>query len=137
MFFISKAQTWSIDILVAVFIFIAIFIMFTGIMASMSETRSKEQLSERGEKITRILSADSQISFITRNKINESKLKEIVGDYDSLKEEFDFENFCVYFEDEKGNIIPIDNDAGVYYGAGNSRATMNQNGVAIECGQAS
>lgn len=104
---IRKSQTWSIDVLVAVFIFVAIFIMFTGIMASMSKSQQQKRLSEKGEKITKILSADTDISFIKGNKVNEEKLKQVVGDYDALKKELDYENFCIYFEDEEGNLVPI------------------------------
>lgn len=130
--FIKKSQTWSIDILVAVFIFVAIFIMFTGIMASMSKSEQKQALSEKGQKITKILSTDSPISFIEGNKINDSKLKQIVGDYDALKTEFDYDKFCIYLEDENGNLIPIKTDAGdTYNGIGSLNATVN----GVKCGQ--
>jgi len=104
---INKAQTWSIDILVAVFIFVAVFIMFTGIMVSMSKSQDNRMLSEKGEKITKLLSTESPVSFIKGNKVDDSKLKQIVGNYDALKTEFNYEKFCVYFEDENGNLIPI------------------------------
>lgn len=128
--FIRKSQTWSIDILVAVFIFVTIFIIFTGIMASMSDAERQKKLSERGDKITKILSTDNPISFIEGNKIDESRLKSIVGDYDALEREFDYSNFCVYFEDENGNIIPIE---GVTYNEDGSPALdANGNPVVAE-----
>lgn len=106
--FIRKSQTWSIDILVAVFIFVTIFIIFTGIMASMSDAERQKKLSERGDKITKILSTDNPISFIEGNKIDETRLQSVAGDYDELKQEFDYTNFCVYFEDENGDLIPVE-----------------------------
>lgn len=128
---IRKAQTWSIDILVAVFIFVAIFIMFVGIMSSMSESQTKAKLSEKGDKITKLLSIESPISFIKGSTVNESKLKEVVGDYDALRNEFDYNNFCIYFEDENGNLIPIKTAAGgTYNGIGNDKATVNN----VKCG---
>ena len=129
---IRKAQTWSIDILVAVFIFVAIFIMFVGIMASMSESQSKARLSEKGDKITKLLSTESPISFIKGSTINESKLKEVVGNYDALKNEFDYNNFCIYFEDESGNLMPFDGVTGEYNGIGSQDATLN----GVKCGVA-
>lgn len=105
---IKKSQTWSIDVLVAVFIFVAIFIMFVGIMSSMSDSQRKRALSERGERITKILSSETSVSFLKGNRVDDEKLKDIVGDYDALKDEFDYDNFCIYFEDQEGNLVPIE-----------------------------
>jgi hypothetical protein len=130
---IRKAQTWSIDILIAVFIFVAIFIMFTGIMTSMSESQSKDKLSERGEKITQILSTENPVAFLKGSSVDETKLKNIVGDYDALKDQFGYDKFCMYFEDQNGNIIPIENASGdKFYGAGNGEAIIG----GTRCGQA-
>ena len=82
--------------------------MFVGIMSSMSETQARKQLSERGERITKILSAESGVSFIKSNRVDETRLKRIVGDYDALKDEFDYDRFCIYFEDQDGNVIPVE-----------------------------
>lgn len=134
--------------MVAVFIFVAIFIMFTGIMTSMSKSQGKKLLSEKSDKITKILSTDSPIAFIKGNKVDDSKLKEIVGDYDAFKTEFDYDKFCVYFEDENGNLIavkgvqrdannqvitdPVTNEPVIveYNGIGNPAATVND----VKCG---
>ena len=109
--------------------------MFVGIMSSMSDSQRQRTLSDRGERITKLISSETEISFIKGNRVNDTKLKEIVGDYDALKQEFDYDNFCIYFEDQNGNLIPIDSvdDDGnpvEYTGMGSGKAKVGN----VECG---
>lgn len=122
--------------------------MFTGIMTSMSKSQGKKLLSEKSDKITKILSTDSPVAFIQGNKVDEEKLKYAAGNYEDLKTEFDYDNFCIYFEDENGNLIAVkgvqrdaltgqpvldadDNPVIVEYnGIGNPAATVND----VKCG---
>jgi uncharacterized alpha/beta hydrolase family protein len=125
---IKKAQTWSIDILIAVFIFVAIFIMFIGIMTSMSDTQQKDRLSERGEKITKILSTENPVAFLKGSTVDENKLKAIVGDYDALRDQVGYDKFCIYFEDENGDLVPVEGvvngDKVTFYGMGNNESII-------------
>lgn len=66
------------------------------------------------------------ISFATNGIINENKLKEIKNmNYDDFKKSINAKNdFCIYFEDEKGNIVLINNS---YKGIGSP--SINLSGI--------
>ena len=70
-----------------------------------------DKLNEAGgteaEKITEMILDDHTISFANNGVIDESKLKEIQSmDYNDFKNFLKVKNdFCIYIEDEDGNII--------------------------------
>ena len=59
------------------------------------------------EKITKMILNEHDISFANSGVIDENKLKEIQNmDYEDFKNSLNAKNdFCVYVEDENGNII--------------------------------
>lgn len=59
------------------------------------------------EKITEMILDEHSISFVSNSIVNESKLKKIQDmSYDDFRKSLNAKNdFCVYIEDEKGNII--------------------------------
>ncbi|MFC1730255.1 hypothetical protein ACFL6I_07940 [candidate division KSB1 bacterium] len=73
----------------------------------MSEKQQEQRISERGERISKLLSAENDISFIKGNQLDEAALEEVAAKFDELKDEFDYEHFCIYFEDEQGNLVPF------------------------------
>ena len=70
-------------------------------------TSNKEQDGMAADKITEILLDKKDISFVSGGIINEYKLREIQGmEYKELKDSLNAKNdFCVYIEDENGNIL--------------------------------
>ena len=102
----NKAQTWSVDILMAVFVFLVILVLFFGILASMSTPEKGQRLSKDAELISKALTGRSDQSVLDDNKVNVEKLKGL--DYNALKQQLGIRgDFCIYFEDSKGNLIPV------------------------------
>ena len=69
----------------------------------------EDGLSKEANFILDEFSNGNKYSFVVGNTIHEEKLEEIVEmDYKELKENLNVENdFCVYFEDEDGNLVEI------------------------------
>ncbi|MCX8147602.1 MAG: hypothetical protein N3D84_03995 [Candidatus Woesearchaeota archaeon] len=139
----NKAQTWSFDILMAVFVFLLILVLFFGIISSLSEPR-KGKLSKDAELLTKALTGRSDTSIVEENKLQEKKVSELVNNpikYDELKKELGIKgDFCIYFEDSNGNLVPVIVDDGgtpndptddkYVNGVGSGDATIND----VRCG---
>ena len=84
-------------------IVIIIFIIFFAVML---QKTGFEQQSE-AEKITAMILDEHDISFANDGIIDENKLREIQNmDYDDFKNSLKVnKDFCVYIEDENGNLI--------------------------------
>jgi len=117
----KKAQTWSIDVMIAVGIFIVVVILFFYII-NQSKTTKTEELTIEGETIPDILissKSGENISAVVENIVLEEKLKELASkNYDDLKKELGVKgDFYIHFEDEEGNIIYIDEEGRVGIGS--------------------
>jgi len=113
----KKAQTWSIDVMIAVGIFIVVVISFFYII-NQSKTTKTEELRTEGETIPDILISsepEENLSAVVESIVSEERLEELAGkSYDELKRELGVKgDFYIHFEDEQGNIIYIDNKAEV------------------------
>ena len=64
-----------------------------------------------------MLTSQQNISgvFITGTKIDDQKLGEALNlSYENMKQLLGIQSdFCIYFEDEKGNVVPIRNKMGI------------------------
>ncbi len=106
----KKAQSWSIDIALAVVIFIAAFFILY-IMISPGQNSKVSSLKEEASIVSRqVASEKTNVSIIENNELSESRLNELKAlGYDELKRRLRTEDdFCIYFEDENGNVILID-----------------------------
>lgn len=106
-----KAQAWSMDVTLAVIIFIAAFFVIYGIITSKAPGDISE-LQAEAEKISKeATSENSSLSLMTNEVLNETKIQELLGkDYSEIKRKLRLErDFCIYFEDEEGNLIIIQN----------------------------
>lgn len=113
----KKGQAWSMDISLAVVLFIvAFFIIYAIVSGNTDGTEETESMSKQGEEILeKLLSEDSDLSVVSNGEINETKMENLLSqDYSDLKKEAGIsDEFCVYLEDEDGNIIPIQSSAGI------------------------
>ena len=117
----KKAQTWSIDVMIAVGIFIVVIISFFYII-NQSKTTKTEELTTEGETIPDILISSEpgeNISAVVENIVDQEKLDELAGkSYEDLKKELGVKgDFYIHFEDEEGNIIYIDDEGRVGIGS--------------------
>lgn len=113
----SKAQSWSIDVILGVIIFIAAFFIFYGLLNENPNTKSDSLKEEASAVIRQIGSESSLVRVIDNNEINTTKAGALKNaEYGKLKGTLRIEgDFCVYLEDEEGNLVLI-NDS--YQGIG-------------------
>ncbi len=113
----KKGQTWSTDAVVAVAMFILAVIMLYYLSGPAATNRQSEKLQSEADKLPTTLSSQQNLSaiFIHGSKIDEQKLSEAISlSYDNLKSLLGVQSdFCIYLEDEKGNIVPMDGKVGI------------------------
>ncbi len=118
----KKAQTWSLDVMIAIFIFIVVIIGFFYIIDMSSKPDEAEKLKDEGETIPEILisseTGENQ-SAVMGKRVDEGKIDELVEKaknkegYENLKKELGIEGeFYIHFEDDEGNIIYINESDG-------------------------
>lgn len=115
-----KAQSWSVDILLAVIVFMVAFFIVYGILNTNPNAKAGSLKQEASDVVKQIASEESLIRVVDdNNEVNESRLGELKNmEYIELKKKLRVEgDFCIYFEDENGNIVLI-NDT--YKGIGTS-----------------
>lgn len=107
----KKGQSFSMDIMIAVGVFVLAFIAFYFFISAPPKEVKTATLTEEGELAVKAIteSETSNISFISDNTIDEAKLQEVASkDYAELKHDLGLvSDFCIHFEDEKGNLINI------------------------------
>ena len=122
------------DIIIATFVFIVIFIIFFGVLSNISETQTKKRLQEEGEMLAETVSSTSPVGFVKANRVDVQEVMNInTTNYSQLKTELDIRNdFCIYFEDENGTVISIRNETGQgIRSIGNQLAVIN----GVPCGE--
>lgn len=120
----SNAQSWSIDIILAVIVFIGAFFIFYAVINANPNTRAGSLKKEAVIVIKQFGSEDALIRVVDNNEVNESRLNELKNlSYDELKRRLRIEgDFCLYIEDDKGNLILINNS---YKGIGSSNINLS------------
>lgn len=126
----QKAQSWSVDIMMAVVLFIGAFMLFYLFIYGDSGDNAAQLSKEASVIISQVSSDESPVKVVDGNELNASKISQLRNmSYDELKRSLRAENdFCIYFEDENGNIVQI-NDS--YNGVGSP--DINVSGT--PCGQ--
>lgn len=107
----AKAQTISFDVLIA----IAIFFFAAGLLFYTSSWEVGKKQDDKFEKdvgkSVDVLSSPQNFSgaLVIGSKVDQEKLYRLSAmDYKLLKEELGAQwDFCIYFEDEKGNIVEL------------------------------
>jgi len=87
-------------------IMLVLIVAIIAVIVSIYEQNKDVNVIE-AEKITAMILDDHEISFVNGGVVDEGKLKEVQSlDYKELKEELNAKkDFCIYMEDENGNII--------------------------------
>ena len=104
----SKAQSWAVDITIATVVFVGAFFLFYALLYTNTNTQAEDLQKDAALIIRQVATS---LKIIHNNEVNVSRLNEIKNlSYDELKTVLRTEgDFCIYFEDEKGNIILINN----------------------------
>lgn len=120
----QKAQSWSLDIALGVIIFVAAFFVFYTMLKPNDEVKASNLKDDASIIIKEVGSEGSLLRIVDKNEVNLSKvsvLKNIT--YDELKRAFRIEGeFCIYLEDEEGNIVLINNS---YKGVGSPNINIS------------
>ncbi|MBI2653914.1 hypothetical protein HYX02_03820 [Candidatus Woesearchaeota archaeon] len=119
-----KAQSWSIDIALGVVVFIAAFFIFYTLLSPNQSAKASNLKEEASSVIKQVASEEAPLSFVDGEEVNVSKLNELKNlSYGELSRRLRVEgDFCIYFEDEHGNIIII-NDS--YKGIGSPNINLS------------
>ena len=114
------------DIIIAVVIFMVVLSVFYIVFSRDSSEKAKSLNREASTVIKQISTGENSLRIVNNNEVNVSKISELKNlSYDELKRRLKVENdFCIYFEDEKGNIVLINNS---YRGIGAS--SINTSGA--------
>lgn len=109
----KKSQAWSMDIMLAVVIFIGAALFFYLILNNSQGTEINALQDDASKVINALVSDDSGIGIINGNEVNTTKLKDLLSeDYESIKQKLRIESeFCIFMEDGDGNIIYIDTNS--------------------------
>jgi len=104
-----KSQAFSMDIMIAFVIFIGTIFVFYSILSDRLSSKTGELGDEASVVLDNIASEDSEVRITDGIIVNETKLEELLGmEYSEIKKKIKIENeFCIYLEDEDGNIIYI------------------------------
>ena len=125
----KKSQAWSIDIMLAIVIFITTIVLFFVFLNPAQESSVDELQNEASIVLKELETDDPDLGIIDGTIVNETKLQELLGkDYQDIKKKLRIKNdFCIYFEDKNGNIIYID---ATHTGVGSDTITVSD----IPCG---
>lgn len=108
----KKSQAWSMDIMMAFVIFVGTIFVFYSIINN-RQTVTNDELKDDASRVLENLNITQDISQI------DELLKE---DYLELKRRLRIKNdFCIYLEDEEGNIININPDDEDQLGIGSGK----------------
>lgn len=129
-------QTWSIDLIIGVIVFMLIIATFYAFIGSKSETSIENLKEDATVASTKLLAEDGSTSSIVRNgEIQKTDLDTLCDKtYNDVKAKLGIESeFCIYLEDANGNIIPCGSGINKKAGIGNNKdINISDN---IRCGQ--
>jgi len=118
----GKGQVWSIDILLAVVIFVSVILIFYVTMVPRQKPQMKDLEAESGA-LKLELEKNNEFGFLIDDEVNDAKLQAFIdnatANYLALKKKMGVKGeFCLFFEDSEGNVVPIGSNNLV--GVGNS-----------------
>ena len=104
---VKKSQAVSMDVMLAVVIFIGTIFVFYAIFSA-NQKSTAEDLEKDASKVLKSVSSEgSDVGIMDGIELDEAKLEQLLGeDYKSIKERIRVEkDFCIFLEDENGDII--------------------------------
>lgn len=116
--------------MLAVLVFFAAFVIFYILVGSKPDTKVSNLRQEASAAVNQISSSDALYKVVDGNELNDSRLEMLKNtDYDELKRIMRTDgDFCIYIEDEQGQIVRIDNS---YSGIGSQNINLNE----VPCSQ--
>jgi ribosome assembly protein YihI (activator of Der GTPase) len=132
----ERGQVWSVDVLLAVVIFVSVILIFYVTMSSRQKPDIKE-LQAESSSLKLELEKNHELSFILNDQVDELKFQAFVDNatdnYTALKQKLGVKgDFCIFYEDAEGYIIPINDSNNLLVGVGNGNISI----AGIPCGSA-
>ena len=120
----KKSQSWSIDIILAVVVFMGAFFLFYALLSEGPESKAKNLKNDASVIIKQVSSEGAPVNFLYKQQVNASRMNELKNlSYDELKRILNIEgDFCIYLEDENGDIIILNNS---YKGIGSGNINIS------------
>ena len=120
----DRAQVWSVDVLLAVVIFVAVILIFYTTMTARQGPKTKD-LQAEAESLKVELEQNHEVGFIVDDEIDETKLIAFINNdtdnYTLLKQKLGIKgDICLFFEDTDGNVVILNTPDGNKTGIGNS-----------------
>jgi hypothetical protein len=111
----ERAQVWSVDVLLAVVIFVSVILVFYVTMSKPIKPGMTSLETNAGDLKVE-LEKNYELGFINKDNIDEQKFLAFLGNstnnFTGLKKKLGISgNFCIFFEDSDGNIIIISDEA--------------------------
>lgn len=108
----KKAQTWSLDLLIAVGLFMIIFVGAYVVINMNTKAPSQQEIAKEAEVLTTNALNPEEIGIIVGNEVDIERLNTIASiNYSDLKNKLGIKSdFCIYFTDEFGNLVDISNE---------------------------
>ena len=105
-----RAQAFSMDIMIAIVIFIGAIFLAYSFITSNQDNKGTELKEEAFIVLESLASEVPDIGILDGNEVNQAKLEALLGmEYSDIKERIRIENeFCLFLEDENGNVIYIE-----------------------------
>lgn len=121
---IPKAQSWSMDIALGIIVFISAFFIIYALLNENPDTKAGSLKEDAAIAAKQIASEETPLGIIDGNEVNVGRLNELKNlSYDELKKKLRIDgDFCLYFEDEKGNIMLINES---YKGIGSPKINLS------------
>ena len=129
-----KSQAFSMDIMLAVVIFIGtIFVFYSILSGGDDESKITDLEDEASTVLGNIATEDSDVRITETEGIavDEAKLEDLLEmEYSEIKKKIRVKNeFCIYLEDDEGNVIPIQDQSGV----GSGKIKIGGEGCSPDC----
>jgi hypothetical protein len=128
----GHGQSWSLDIILAVVIFVLVIGIFYAVLGSNKTDKTQELSLESKTVVSYLDAANSQssnnLTVISGGEIETDTLKTLYeSDYEELKKELGIKGeFCIYLVDQYGRIVSVNTSSGDIGSFGNSNFTINQ-----------
>ena len=102
----------------------AAFFVFYALLNSNPAEKASGLKKDASTVIKQVASKENPVSIVDNNEVNVTKLNQLKSmSYDELKTIFRIGgDFCIYLEDEKGNIVLINNS---YKGIGSPNINLS------------
>ncbi len=105
----KKSQAVSMDVMLAIVVFIGTIFVFYAIFSSSQKGTSEELKRDASKVLKSVSSEDPDVGIMDGIEVDEAKLEQLLGEnYDVIKGKIRAEkDFCIFLEDKNGDIIYI------------------------------